>query len=159
MHPTRSPAANQPRVGLGTDAPAGDQTPTPAPTPATRPTGRQAPGVASGAPIPPASDPRGESTGGSTGGSRRHRGPPRARLALLTWAGASALILGVLGVGGPAPAGWPLGLRALVVSGPMVAATTWVIVPVTTRLLRGWLTRSPSAAHHPRVGVVRGTRP
>jgi antibiotic biosynthesis monooxygenase (ABM) superfamily enzyme len=36
---------------------------------------------------------------------------------------------------------WPLALRALVVSGLMVAAMTWVIVPLMTRLFRGWLTR------------------
>jgi antibiotic biosynthesis monooxygenase (ABM) superfamily enzyme len=58
----------------------------------------------------------------------------------------------VLGVGGPALAGWPLALRALVVSGLMVAAMTWVIVPVMTWLFRGWLARSPSAPHDARVG-------
>jgi hypothetical protein len=77
----------------------------------------QAAGLPPGAPIPPASD----ASGGSTSGSRRHRGPPRAKLALLTWAGAYAVILGVLGVGGPALAGWPL---ALMLSGLMVAAMT-----------------------------------
>jgi uncharacterized protein len=73
--------------------------------------------------------------------SLQHRGRPRAKLALLTWAGAYAVVLGVLGIGGRALAGWPLALRALVVSGLMVAAMTWVIVPVTTRLFRGWLLR------------------
>jgi hypothetical protein len=65
----------------------------------------------------------------------------RAKLALLTWAGAYAVILLVLAIGGPAMAGWPLAVRALVLSGLMVAAMTWVIVPVVTRLLRGWLLR------------------
>jgi hypothetical protein len=65
----------------------------------------------------------------------------RAKLALLTWAGAYAVILLVLAVGGPAMAGWPLAVRALVVSGLMVAAMTWIIVPVVTRLFRGWLPR------------------
>lgn len=74
-----------------------------------------------------------------TGDPKHHSGPPRAKLALLTWAGAYAVILGVLAVGGPALASWPLALRALVLSGLMVAAMTWVIVPVTTRLFRGWL--------------------
>lgn len=55
-------------------------------------------------------------------GSQRHSGRPRAKLALLTWAGAYALILLVLVIGGPAMAGWPLALRALVLSGLMVAA-------------------------------------
>jgi antibiotic biosynthesis monooxygenase (ABM) superfamily enzyme len=65
--------------------------------------------------------------GPSTSGSRQHSGPPRAKLALLSWVGAYAVILVVLAVGGPALAGWPLALRALVVSGLMVAAMTWVI--------------------------------
>jgi uncharacterized protein len=80
-----------------------------------------------------------DTTGVPASGSQRHSGRPRAKLALLTWAGAFAVILLVLTVGGPAMAGWPLALRALVLSGLMVAAMTWVIVPVTTRLFRGWL--------------------
>ena len=75
------------------------------------------------------------------GNSRRHGGRPHAKLALLTWAGAYAVIMLVLAVGGPAMAGWPLALRALALSGLMVAAMTWVIVPVITRLFRGWLLR------------------
>jgi antibiotic biosynthesis monooxygenase (ABM) superfamily enzyme len=73
--------------------------------------------------------------------SEHHSGRSRAKPALLTWAGAYALILGVLAVGGPAMASWPLALRALVLSGLIVAAMTWVIVPVMTRLFRGWLAR------------------
>jgi len=71
----------------------------------------------------------------------QHRGQPRAKLALLTWAGAYAVILMVLTIGGPAMAGWPLAVRALVLSGAMVAAMTWVIVPAMTRLFRRWLLR------------------
>jgi len=77
----------------------------------------------------------------SSSDSQQHRGRPRAKLALLTWAGAYAVILLVLAIGGRAMASWPLALRALVLSGLMVAAMTWVIVPVTTRLFRGWLLR------------------
>jgi uncharacterized protein len=77
--------------------------------------------------------------GTSTSYSQQHGGRPRAKLALLTWAGAYAVILLVLAVGGPAMAGWPLAVRALVLSGLMVAAMTWVIVPVLRRLFRGWL--------------------
>jgi hypothetical protein len=144
MDPNASPATNQPRMELGVPAPAGDR----ALAAANQPTRRRAAGLPPGAPVPPASGP----SGGSTSGSRRHGGPPRAKLALLTWVGAYAVILGVLGVGGPALAGWPLALRALVVSGLMVAAMTWVIVPLMTRLFRGWLARPPSAAHGARVG-------
>jgi antibiotic biosynthesis monooxygenase (ABM) superfamily enzyme len=74
-------------------------------------------------------------------GSPRRSGPPRAKLALLTWAGAYAVILLVLAAGGPAMAGWPLALRALLLSGLIVAAMTWVIVPMMTSLFRGWLRR------------------
>ena len=82
-----------------------------------------------------------EATTISASYSQKHNGRPRAKLALLTWAGAYAVTLGVLAVGGRAMASWPLALRALVLSGLMVAAMTWVIVPVTTRLFRGWLLR------------------
>jgi len=75
------------------------------------------------------------------GHSRRRGRWSRAKLALLTWAGAYAVILLVLAVGGPAMARWPLAVRALVLSGLMVAAMTWVIGPAVTRLLRGWLRR------------------
>jgi antibiotic biosynthesis monooxygenase (ABM) superfamily enzyme len=37
------------------------------------------------------------------------------------------------------------GDRPTVTSGLMVAAMTWVVVPVMTWLFRGWLARSPSA--------------
>jgi antibiotic biosynthesis monooxygenase (ABM) superfamily enzyme len=80
-----------------------------------------------------------EATSTSTSASRQHSGRPRAKLALLTWAGAYAVILSVLAIGGPALAHWPLALRALALSGLMVAAMTWVIVPLVTRLFRGWL--------------------
>jgi antibiotic biosynthesis monooxygenase (ABM) superfamily enzyme len=51
------------------------------------------------------------------------------------------VVLVVLGVGGPAMAGWPLALRALVLSGLVVAAMTWAIAPAMARLFRGWLLR------------------
>jgi hypothetical protein len=144
MDPNASTAANQPRTAIGTDAPAGGRVQ----ATANQPTRRQAAGLPPGAPIPPASGPDDR----STSGSQPHSGPPRTKLALLTWVGAYAVILVVLAVGGPALASWPLTLRALVVSGLMVAAMTWVIVPVMTRLFGGWLARSPSAAHGARVG-------
>jgi hypothetical protein len=39
-----------------------------------------------------------------------------------------------------------------VVSGLMVAAMTWVIVPLMTWLFRGWLARSPAPPTAPGVG-------
>ena len=82
-----------------------------------------------------------DATGVPASDSPRRSGPARAKLALLTWAGAYAVVLLVLAIGGPAMGGWPLALRALVLSGLTVAAMTWVIVPVVTRLFRGWLLR------------------
>ena len=82
-----------------------------------------------------------DTTGAPATHSQRHSGPPRAKLALLTWAGAYVVILAVLAIAGPAMAHWPVPVRALVLSGLMVAAMTWVIVPVITRLFRGRLLR------------------
>jgi hypothetical protein len=76
--------------------------------------------------------------------------PPRYKLALLTWAGAYAVITLVLVVLGPAMAPWPLPLRTLLLSGLMVVALTWLVIPSLTRLCRRWLTSgSPHAAGEP----------
>jgi uncharacterized protein len=72
----------------------------------------------------------------------RH-GPPRYKLALLTWAGAWAVITLLLTVLGPAMAAWPLGLRTLVLSVVMVVVLTWLVIPALMRLFRNWLTRMP----------------
>jgi uncharacterized protein len=66
-------------------------------------------------------------------------GPPRYKLAFLTWAGAYALITLILGLLGPTMASWPLPLRTLVVSVTMVVALTWLVMPRLTRLCRPWL--------------------
>jgi len=66
--------------------------------------------------------------------------PPRYKLALLTWAGAYVVITLILVVLGPAMEPWPLPLRTLLISGLMVAALTWTVIPLLTRLFRGWLT-------------------
>jgi antibiotic biosynthesis monooxygenase (ABM) superfamily enzyme len=75
--------------------------------------------------------------------ARSRPGPPRYKLALLTWAGAYAVITLLLTVLGPAMATWPLGLRTLVLSALMVVLLTWLVVPALTRLLRNWLMRMP----------------
>jgi antibiotic biosynthesis monooxygenase (ABM) superfamily enzyme len=70
----------------------------------------------------------------------RHPGsPPRYKVALLTWAGAYAVITVLLALLGPAIASWPLALRTLVLSVTMVVALTWLIMPRLTRLFGGWL--------------------
>ena len=65
--------------------------------------------------------------------------PPRYKLAVLSWAGAYALITLILWLLGPAMAGWPLMLRTLLISVLMAGALTWVVLPALTRLFRAWL--------------------
>lgn len=66
--------------------------------------------------------------------------PSRYKLALITWAGAYAVITLILAVLGPAMAPWPLPIRTLVLSVLMVATLTWLVIPGLTRLCQGWLT-------------------
>jgi hypothetical protein len=70
--------------------------------------------------------------------------PPRYKLALVTWAGAYAVITLILAVLGPAMAPWPLPLRTLLLSMLMVVAMTWIVVPSLTHLCRSWLTTNPT---------------
>jgi antibiotic biosynthesis monooxygenase (ABM) superfamily enzyme len=92
---------------------------------------------------------------------RRAPAPPRYKLALLTWAGAYAVITAILAVLGPSMATWPLLLRTLLLSVLMVVAMTWLVIPSLTRLFRGWLVSasSPSARapspHRPRKSTTR----
>jgi antibiotic biosynthesis monooxygenase (ABM) superfamily enzyme len=84
-------------------------------------------------------------TGNAMNSPAAHRsGPPRHRLALLTWLGAYPIITLILDLLGPTMAAWPLALRTLVVSLLMVATLTWVVMPGLTRLLRGWLVQPAS---------------
>jgi antibiotic biosynthesis monooxygenase (ABM) superfamily enzyme len=73
---------------------------------------------------------------------QRPAGPPRYKLALLTWAGAYAVITTILALLGPVMATWPLPVRTLLLSGMMVASLTWFVIPTLTRLFRTWLVRS-----------------
>jgi antibiotic biosynthesis monooxygenase (ABM) superfamily enzyme len=73
---------------------------------------------------------------------RPPHGPPRYKVALLTWAAAYAVITLVLGVLGPAMADWPLGLRTLALSVLMVGSLTWLLMPALTRIFRPWLNRT-----------------
>ena len=69
--------------------------------------------------------------------------PPRYKLALLTWAGAYTVITAILALLGPFMATWPLLLRTLLLSGLMVVAMTWLVIPSLTRLFRSWLMSAP----------------
>jgi len=70
-------------------------------------------------------------------------GPPRYKLAVLTWAGAYVVITVMLALLGPVFASWPLVLRTFVLSVTMVVALTWVVMPRLTRLFGGWLQARP----------------
>jgi len=61
-------------------------------------------------------------------------------MALLTWIAAYGAITVILDRLGPAIASWPLMARTLVISVLMVLTLTWVLIPLLTRLFRGWLT-------------------
>ena len=65
--------------------------------------------------------------------------PPRYKLAVLSWAGAYAVITAILAVLGPFMASWPLALKTLLLSALMVIAMTWIVIPSLTRLFRRWL--------------------
>jgi len=85
--------------------------------------------------------------------------PPRPKMALLTWAGAWAMITLILGVLGPAIATWPLPLRTLVISALMVLALTWVVIPVLTKVFASWLARPLRAADRRTRGRAPRRRP
>jgi uncharacterized protein len=75
---------------------------------------------------------------------RRAAAPPRYKLALLTWAGAYAVITTILALLGPVMATWPLVLKTLLLSVIMVVTLTWVVIPSLTHLFRGWLVPASS---------------
>jgi antibiotic biosynthesis monooxygenase (ABM) superfamily enzyme len=70
---------------------------------------------------------------------RRFSGRSPYKVALLTWAGAYAVITAILATLGPTLASWPLVLRTLALSVLMVIALTWPIMPAHTRLFHPWL--------------------
>jgi antibiotic biosynthesis monooxygenase (ABM) superfamily enzyme len=86
-----------------------------------------------------ASRPESHEAGRDAAARRAPAGPPRYKLALLTWVAAYAVITFLLGVLGPAMSSWPLALRTLVLSVTMVVALTWLVMPRLTRLFRPWL--------------------
>jgi antibiotic biosynthesis monooxygenase (ABM) superfamily enzyme len=81
--------------------------------------------------------------------------PPRYKLALLSWAGAYAVITLILAVLGPVMAPWPLPLRTLLLSVLMVVVMTWLVMPTLTRFARGWLTSGSAGSAGPAPGEGR----
>jgi antibiotic biosynthesis monooxygenase (ABM) superfamily enzyme len=84
--------------------------------------------------------------------------PPRYKLALLTWAGAYAVITTILAMLGPLMATWPLMLKTLLLSVLMVLTLTWIVIPSLTRLFRGWLGTARVASGRLRSSSGRNTK-
>jgi antibiotic biosynthesis monooxygenase (ABM) superfamily enzyme len=65
--------------------------------------------------------------------------PPRRKLFLLTWLGIYPLITALLWLFGPWLAALPLLLRTLLLTGVLVYAMTYGVMPLLTRLFQPWL--------------------
>ena len=68
-----------------------------------------------------------------------HNPPPRWKMAVATVLGVYPASLFLSVTVGDAVHTWPLLARSLVFAVGMVALLTWVVMPVVTRLLNGWL--------------------
>lgn len=67
--------------------------------------------------------------------------PRRYKQAILTWLAIYPALTVTLALLTPSMEGWPLWLRTLLVTALLVPLLTWVLLPLLTRLLRGWLFR------------------
>jgi len=67
------------------------------------------------------------------------RVPPRWKMAVATWIAIYPMILGLSVLTGPILGALPIPLRLLATTGLMVPLMTWAVMPLVTRLLRGWL--------------------
>lgn len=65
--------------------------------------------------------------------------PPRWKMALLTWLGVWPTVLVVSALTTNMLAGWTFWIANGVVNLFVVAALTWIVMPVLTRLVRPWL--------------------
>jgi hypothetical protein len=69
--------------------------------------------------------------------------PPRWKMAVATLLGVYPTSLFLSATLGEALRAWPLAARSLLMAACMVALLTWVVMPVVTRLLHGWLHPEP----------------
>lgn len=67
------------------------------------------------------------------------RVPPRWKQAVLTWVGVDLIALLLTYTLSPLMAGWPWLVSFLTFNAAVVAGLAWVVMPVLTRLGRGWL--------------------
>lgn len=66
-------------------------------------------------------------------------GPPRYKIAILTWVAISPLIVGVIYLLRPLIGRLPLPIQIPIVAALVVPLMIWVIMPLLTRAFRGWL--------------------
>jgi len=67
--------------------------------------------------------------------------PPRWKMAVATLLGVYPTSLFLSLTVGETVHTWPLLARSLIIAGCMVALLTWIVMPLVTRLLHGWLHR------------------
>lgn len=68
-----------------------------------------------------------------------HQGPPRWKVAVVTWLGIFPTVYLLFRATADLLAPWPLLVRTIVLTLAVVAAMTWVVAPVLTKLFRPWL--------------------
>lgn len=66
-------------------------------------------------------------------------GPPRWKVAIVTWLGIFPTVLLLFVTVAPLLAGWPLVPRTLLLTALVVLIMTWIVAPPLTRWLRPWL--------------------
>ena len=71
------------------------------------------------------------------------RVPPRWKQAVLTWLGVDLIALVLTYTLSPLTAGWPWLAGFLTFNAAVVAGLAWVVMPVLSRLARGWLNAHP----------------
>jgi len=79
--------------------------------------------------------------------SINRRSPPRWKMAVATWIGVCFTVGGLGATLGPLMSTWSWFSKLLVMNAAVVAALTWGVMPVLTRLLSAWLRPSRYARH------------
>lgn len=74
-------------------------------------------------------------------------GPPRWKMALLTWVGVNAMVLAARALMGSIAGAWPAAALFLTTNTIVVVMLTWVVMPRLTRWARPWLTPAPEPDH------------
>ena len=72
-----------------------------------------------------------------------HNPPPRWKMAIATYLGVLPVVMFLSLTIGPAIRSWNFVLSNAVFNACVVAGLTWVVMPLITRLLHGWLNPQP----------------